>query len=360
MFGLDDMAIGTIVSAGIGAASNVLGSKSNSKNAADTNNMNLQIARENNLFNQQMWDKNNAYNDPSAQKERLLKAGINPYVSASNGGSGVSTFQSKPVEGTMPSPMQPTMPGNALIAAGSSISNGVNLFMNQQLMAAQVKKANADANTAAAQAKLATSQADKIAGVDTDLAHQNIENTAYKSRLISLQADAQEIQNRVNDVFASPIAKAQLSKIQADVAAQLATRQLTDAEVNSEVQKAINLAASTNKIHLESYQISTLLPYLVTQYKLSNIGQANANALSGNEVQFQNSSTMPNNSFGMREKAAGLKSAELGVQLGGVNIDKATAETYKITQESKLIRKENQFYVINSLGKLIPLTLLVK
>jgi len=352
--------IGSVVTGVLGFGSNVLGAKQNSANVEDTNRTNLQIARENNAFNQQMWEENNAYNDPSAQKERLLKAGINPYVSASNGGSGVSTMQSKQVEGTMPSPMQPSMPGNAIIAAGSSIANGVNLFMNQQLMAAQVKKANADANTADAQAKLATTQADKTAGVDTDLAHQNIQNTAYKSRLVSLQADAQEIQNRVNDVFASPTAKAQLSKIQADVAAQLANKNLTDAQVDSEVQKAINLAASTNKIKLESDQISTLLPYLVTQYKLSNIGQSNANALSGNEVRFQNSSTMPDNSFGMRQKAAGLKSAELGVQLGGVNIDKATAETYKITQESRLIRKENQFFVVNSLGKLIPLAMVIK
>ena len=89
MFGIDDIAIGTIVAAGIGAASNALGSKSNSKNAADTNQTNLQIARENNQFNQQMWQQNNAYNDPSAQKARLLNAGINPYVSASNGGTGV-------------------------------------------------------------------------------------------------------------------------------------------------------------------------------------------------------------------------------------------------------------------------------
>ena len=165
MFGIDDIAAGTIIAAGIGGASNVLGSNSNSKDAARTNAMNLQIARENNQFNQQMWEKNNEYNDPSAQKERLLKAGINPYVSASNGGTGVSSIASKQVVGSMPSPMQPTNPGNAMIAAGSSISNGINLFMNQQLAAANVKKATAEATTAAANAKLATVQADKTAGV---------------------------------------------------------------------------------------------------------------------------------------------------------------------------------------------------
>ena len=62
----------------------------------------------------------------------------------------------------------------------------------------------------------------------------------------------------------------------------------------------------------------------------------------------------------MRSKAAGLKSAELGVQLGGLNIDKATAETYKINQESQLVRKENQFFIVNALGKLIPLAMVIK
>ena len=352
--------IGSVVTGVLGVGSNVLGAKQNSENVEDTNRTNLQIASENNAFNQQMWEENNAYNDPSAQKERLLKAGINPYVSASNGGSGVSTFASKPVEGTMPSPMQPTMPGNAMIAGGNSIANGVNMFMDQQLIASQVRKSNADATTAEAQAKLANTEADKLAGVDTDLAHQNIQKTAYEGRLISNQADAQEIQNRVNDAFASPTAQANLSKIQADVASQLANRKLTDAEVNTEVQKAINLSASTNKINLDSKQIATLLPYLVTQYQLSNIGQANQNILTGNEVKFQNSVTMPDDTFGMRSKAAGLKSAELGVQLGGLNIDKATAETYKINQESQLVRKENQFFIVNALGKLIPLAMVIK
>ena len=352
--------IGSVVTGILGVGSNVLGASQNSANVRDTNATNLQIARENNQFNQQMWEQNNAYNDPSAQKERLLKAGINPYVSASNGGSGVSSIASKQVEGTMPSPMQPSMPGNALIAAGSSIANGYQAFMNQQLLQATVQKAQADADTSKAQAQLALAQASKTAGVDTELAHQDIENTAYKSRLVSLQADAQEIQNRVNDVFAAPTAQASLSKITADVAAQLANRKLTDAEVNTEVQKAINLSASTNKINLDSKQIATLLPYLVTQYKLSNIGQANQNILTGNEVKFQNSVTMPDDTFGMRSKAAGLKSAELGVQLGGLNIDKATAETYKINQESQLVRKENQFFIVNALGKLIPLAMIIK
>ena len=172
--------------------------------------------------------------------------------------------------------------------------------------------------------------------------------------------NSQEMQNRVFENFGSPTAQAALLKIQSDVAAQLANRRLTDAEVNTEVQKAINLSASTNKINLDSKQIATLLPYLVTQYKLSNIGQANQNILTGNEVRFQNSATMPDDTFGMRQKVAGLKQAENSVQLGGLNIDKATAETYKINQESQLVRKENQFFIVNALGKLIPLAMVIK
>lgn len=352
------IAAGLIAGAGSligGAASSVFGSKSNAAAVRDTNATNLQIAKDNNAFNQQMWEKNNAYNDPSAQRDRLLKAGINPYL-----GDNVGNVESKSITGTMPAPMQAPQPGNGLIQAAPYISNFATQLMNQQLMAAQVKTADATATSSIAKAELDKAAAQKMLGVDTESVHMDIQNKAYQGRLLSLQSDAQEIQNRVNDVFASPLAKANLAKIQSDVASMLVNRKLTSAQVATEVQRAINVSARTNKINLESKQISTLLPYLVTQYQLSNQGQSNANILSGNEVKFQNSTTMPDNTFGMRSKVAGLEQSENAVQLGGLNIDKATAETYKITQESKLVKKDNDFYILNTVGKLIPLSILIK
>lgn len=49
------------------------------QNIADkTNAMNRLMMQEQNAFNLDMWNKENAYNDPRAQVQRLLAAGINP------------------------------------------------------------------------------------------------------------------------------------------------------------------------------------------------------------------------------------------------------------------------------------------
>lgn len=351
-FGIDDV-IGSV----IGAGASIIGGSQNAAAIRDTNRTNKEIAESNNAYNEKMWNLNNAYNDPSAQVARDIKAGINPFLNGAN----VGNVESKSVQGTMPAPMQSPQPGNGLMAAAPALSNFSTMMLNQQLLKSQVVKSDADAKTSQAEALLAETKAKKLSGVDTDKTHMEIENLGYEGRLKSLQSDAQEIQNRVNDVFANPIAKANLAKIQADVASTLASKNLTDAQIKTEVQKAIMTSAEANKIKLESKQIDTLLPYLVTQYKLTNTGQSNANQLSTNEVNFQNSHTVPTTpTFGEREKAARVANAENTVQIGGVNIDKSKAEQYKIDQESKLLVKDNAFYFISKLGQLIPLSFLIK
>ena len=141
-----------------GLTSSAIGAKENAKAVESTNETNLQIARENNAFNQQMWEENNAYNDPSAQRDRLLKAGINPYQ-----GDNVASVASKSVEGTMPAPMQAPRPGDAYLQSSPYIANFATQVMNQQLMSAQVKTANANATSAEAKAKLDSATADKKA-----------------------------------------------------------------------------------------------------------------------------------------------------------------------------------------------------
>lgn len=53
-----------------------------------TNQSNERIAMMNNLFNERMIDKMNAYNTPKAQLERMLEAGLNPYLMYSSGNVG--------------------------------------------------------------------------------------------------------------------------------------------------------------------------------------------------------------------------------------------------------------------------------
>ena len=89
-----------------GIANSILGgifsSSSNSTNVAlqrETNAQNYKMFKEQQQWSEDMWNKQNAYNDPSAQVQRLLAAGINPssvFGSGSVSEAGALTSPSAP------------------------------------------------------------------------------------------------------------------------------------------------------------------------------------------------------------------------------------------------------------------------
>ena len=77
------------IDAAIGAASSLVGGLFGQNSQAKANQTNLEIARETNATNQQLaekqnqwnidqWNRENEYNTASAQKQRLIDAGMNP------------------------------------------------------------------------------------------------------------------------------------------------------------------------------------------------------------------------------------------------------------------------------------------
>lgn len=106
----------------IGGAANLLGGLFGLKSNKNNNQQNLQIARETNALNRElfyanqswnehMWNMQNAYNDPSAQAQRMLDAGFNPYLSDIDTGSAGSV---SPVSA-------PTMQGATMQSSGDII-----------------------------------------------------------------------------------------------------------------------------------------------------------------------------------------------------------------------------------------------
>lgn len=120
-------------SAVIGGVSSLLGNIFGSSSNASTNRTNLRIAQMNNEFNERMldkqisfnqdmfdqqigydsqkwrdqyaaqqsydtlaWNRNNAYNDPSRQRSRLERAGLNPYLMMNGGSAGTASGGSVP------------------------------------------------------------------------------------------------------------------------------------------------------------------------------------------------------------------------------------------------------------------------
>lgn len=134
---------GTVVG---GLLNSIFGSNSNKR----TNETNMEIARmnneqqykmfqEQNEFNLDMWNKQNEYNDPSAQVQRLLAAGINPVAVFGNGSvseaSQLTSAQAPQLQQARVNPYQPDF----------KVGEAVNAFMQSQLINAQKKKLEADA-----------------------------------------------------------------------------------------------------------------------------------------------------------------------------------------------------------------------
>ena len=135
----------------IGAGVSLLGGLMGRQNNSDTNKANLSIARENNAlqrqmfydqlaFNERMWQKNNDYNTPSAQMQRYLSAGLNPYMMfGQNGGSGVSA---SPASGVQPPQLNtPTMQS---YDPSASFSSAGNFLSDAQIKRAQVENIRED------------------------------------------------------------------------------------------------------------------------------------------------------------------------------------------------------------------------
>ena len=117
-----------------GVGSSVLQNSQNRQNIRETNQMNYKINQMNNQFNERMamqqrsfqermWNQENLYNTPSAQRQRLQEAGLNPYLMMNGGSAGTaqSVGTGATASSSSPAVMQPFQADYSGI--GSSIGN---------------------------------------------------------------------------------------------------------------------------------------------------------------------------------------------------------------------------------------------
>ena len=175
-----------IIDAAIGAGSSVVGgilgvnsqksaNKTNLEIARETNATNQQLAQEQNQWNIDQWNRENAYNDPSAQKQRMIDAGLNPMFGDVSPGIAQSV-QSAPMANQQMAHVEPED------ALAKSIPDAANSAYNAIMQEATAKKALADADSAEAKANLTTQLADynndanprRIAALDLQNQNQQI------------------------------------------------------------------------------------------------------------------------------------------------------------------------------------------
>ena len=147
-------ALAGAVGAGVSAIAGLGSAAGNAASTADTNRMNLQIARENNAFNERMMDKQMnyntemyerqladtlAYSDPSYQRQRLDNAGLNSALIMSGGSSLGSVSSTPSVNGvSAPSAQGVTMQPTDYSAVAQAMASAVGFYQQAQMNKADI------------------------------------------------------------------------------------------------------------------------------------------------------------------------------------------------------------------------------
>lgn len=152
-------ALGSIIGAGIGGISSLLGSAFGSKSQSDVNETNLQIARETNKANREqlesqqqfaldMWNKEQEYNRLSNQVSRAREAGINPSAIIGNGSAEVAGQISNPAGNPMiGATMQAYDPSRSFSEVGTIAEQAINGYYQNRLLNSQVHKTEQEAKS---------------------------------------------------------------------------------------------------------------------------------------------------------------------------------------------------------------------
>jgi hypothetical protein len=263
------LVLGGIIAAGASLAGNAIGASSQNK----ANQTNIDINRENNAFNahqaqlqrdwqEKMWGMNNSYNSPNA----MISRGLNPFVQ----GSAAMAGSRSPASGGAAASAAPPPSVQAFRPDFSDVGSA--LASMAQARAAMI---NAEQNEILTPYKI-----DQIRG-DTDYRNIGIGESGYwnksTGRESALLDQSKEYQELKNMEFAGRLTQAQEAQILLDSEAQqvlnkyldeqqqadlfikgqtlanlFAQGALTEAQLKTEMAKAVKLAVETNGLSIQN------------------------------------------------------------------------------------------------------------
>jgi hypothetical protein len=191
-FGFDTHLQCSWVAGAITAAGLLGGGLLSNKSTNNTNNTNLQIARENNAlqyrimqeqnqFNLNQWNATNAYNTPTAQRQRYEDAGINPYMALSSMSNG--NVQSQLDAAPAPNLVTPHLEAPQGFANG--VSQAAIQAANTYAQIAQAKKTQAETTGQTIQNSFMSAQ--KI--LELENMRKTIHSTAVKTEIDQMSRD---------------------------------------------------------------------------------------------------------------------------------------------------------------------------
>lgn len=302
----------------------------NYKIAQEANANNQQLQRDQNAWNLAQWNRENDYNSALNQRKRLELAGLNPYYALNEIAKGSAT--SNPLESAPYTPtITPTMqapsvqPISALGTIGNAAGDFVNTYMNAQMNAANVTKAQADAKSSMADADKKAAEAAAISGYQKHYYNSMTDTQKTLQKLYEAQTRMNTIDANIKDLWGGKIAEQEyLSKVQ-QILKSKSDVLVNDAQVRKIISDVLVNYATAHNLNVNSNLISKTTQLTIDKMKLANDAQESMNVGLDIDAQWQ--------------KKWGFKRNDLGYQSLQTDVD-----TKK--QQQKLLRKENSVYYL--------------
>lgn len=293
--------------AGISAIGGLFGANQSAKAQREANEMNYKINQENNAFNERMqlqnqswqedmWNKANAYNDPSAQVERLVSAGINPAMVLGNGS--ISDAGSLSGSATSASSSNPMQAYDYASAYNRATEGAINAYNQSRLANSQSSNMDADTQIKQIQAEFdglsmmsrlreQMYRADKGSveykqaqsdyefaraafQSNLDILRGNVAQTSANTRLLEnriMESEIQQDLSRVALQYAPKLNDAQIASLNAGVSSALAAARANDSQALLNAAKTAVEKASEVGLHLDNGQKAKITDYIVDSAK---------------------------------------------------------------------------------------------
>lgn len=233
------------------------------------------LYEDNKAYQTEMWNKTNEYNDPSAQRERLEAAGLNPYMMMNGGSAGVAGSVSG-TQGSAPSAGSPSAQGvqppiaTPYSADYSGVMQGLGHAIDTIMTGSQRNIQNAQANNLRIEGKYIASKAIAELYKTYNEAKNDDERVAIQRVLSSIQKDLSASQIAVNNENVRQIQaqtkiavtenllreqqlkflpyeqKMQLALGAADIALKYSQKNLTEKQAQHEIEKLAETVARTS------------------------------------------------------------------------------------------------------------------
>lgn len=257
---------------------------------------NFMLAQKQNQWNLEQWQRNNDYNRPSAVMLRLREAGINPhmYYSKGNAMGGVSTTSPEMTAGAPSSPID-----TSGLLQQRTFGDAVQKAMEQSLLAASVRKTNAEAG----------------------LVDQKRETEEYNTDIFKSDA-----------AFRNALNGSSLRLTGMDIELKGSQKNLTDGQVGMLRYEAALLQKQMDKIDMENKQMEASVALMSEQQKYTALKQV----LESEQVQAMCKQLASQTALNYRQAqdiAATQAARILGLQ---VSAEKMQNEAYSVAWDTKI------------------------